>query len=64
MTVLCLLVSDVPVYFLSSSWGVSSTGGFFFKLKTFISLHAPLPCSNTTCIVYKLHVVSFYTIYI
>ena len=28
------------------------------------SLHAPLPWSNTTCIVYTLHVVSFYTLYI
>jgi len=28
------------------------------------SLHAPLPYSNTTCIVYRLHVVSLYIIYI
>jgi len=28
------------------------------------SLHAPSPWSNTTCIVYRLHVVSFYTLYI
>ena len=44
-------------WWVCESVGVCGWVFVFFLIHLF-SLHAPLPCSNTTCIVYKLHVFS------
>jgi len=49
-------------WWVCESVGVCGWVFVFFLIHLF-SLHAPLPCSNTTCIVYKLHVF-LYSLYI